>query len=693
DKTQFAVIDAKLRDTTKARTIELAQWESAADVVLMTLTDDNPYAQQSDFVVSRIDWGGSLYGSAPLLRVEADPDYVGDGSGWKVIADRVAYAQSGDFPVALTVQGSGGNYVESTSTTFSVGASPTSRVSRLPSTTPAAGDATSFDVSWGGDAFASAYSVYVSDNGGEYIPLLTKTPQTSFQFTQGKPGHTYSFYSVAYDALGHEQPQPPAPQAVTTVETLSAFTRLAGLEGYYFVDGQVSQILRNGHQLTLVGPSGQVLPGTLAGGTDVVADGRRGLWDRADGSIAFDDGTVWQGVRQIAGRWLTDDGQETGITQLGTDLRLTVPGLGSSTGRFVSATELVATDWNNLTGRLTANGARIRWSNGDVWELIPDLDGPFANVAAKPLRIEQQGTVLLFVNALGQTSTGQFVGQNQVVATDWGGIRGTLSGSTIRWNNGTVWTQRALSADQPDLGGVWQTSVNGQGTRILQTDNQLTFINRTGGVSTGRFVSANEVVADAWNSRGVIVGNSLTWSSNGIIWSKLPRLGGSYMDADGQVLTVNQLERSLTLTTSQGAVSHGTLLGAITFVETDGARRAGAIAGSTLTFGSSGASWTLLPDLRGSWSMGSGGAAGVTYVVQSAESLLLVDATGEILTGRLVSPTQARLTRKGAPTAPSIELAITPGRQLDFGGGIVWDKTRPDGLDAVYADVNLWPLV
>ncbi len=98
---------------------------------------------------------------------------------------------------------------------------PTSSVNLLPATTTS----TTFTVSWSGqdDAGGSgikSYDVYVSDNGGVSTPFLTGTAQTSATFT-GQFGHTYAFYTVATDNVGHVQATPTAPQASTTLQQLT----------------------------------------------------------------------------------------------------------------------------------------------------------------------------------------------------------------------------------------------------------------------------------------------------------------------------------------------------------------------------------------------------------------------------------------------------------------------------------------
>jgi hypothetical protein len=95
---------------------------------------------------------------------------------------------------------------------------PTSSVQGLPATEPTG----SFAVTWAGqdDAGGSgvaSYSVFVSDNGGPFTLWQNATTQTSAIYP-GQVGHTYAFYSVATDNVGHVQATPAVPQATTRVQ-------------------------------------------------------------------------------------------------------------------------------------------------------------------------------------------------------------------------------------------------------------------------------------------------------------------------------------------------------------------------------------------------------------------------------------------------------------------------------------------
>ncbi|MFO7904372.1 MAG: hypothetical protein R6U98_17040, partial [Pirellulaceae bacterium] len=93
---------------------------------------------------------------------------------------------------------------------------PQSEVKSLPATAPGA----EFPVSWAGDdgngSGISEYDVYVSTDGGPFELWLHGTSETSATFS-GEMEHTYAFYSVAVDNVGHVEAAPTTPDAKTTV--------------------------------------------------------------------------------------------------------------------------------------------------------------------------------------------------------------------------------------------------------------------------------------------------------------------------------------------------------------------------------------------------------------------------------------------------------------------------------------------
>jgi Bacterial Ig-like domain (group 3) len=74
-----------------------------------------------------------------------------------------------------------------------------------------------FTVAWSGTdvgAGIQSYTIYVSDNGGDFAVWLANTTETSAPYT-GQPGHKYSFYSVARDLVGNPEPSKTVAEAST----------------------------------------------------------------------------------------------------------------------------------------------------------------------------------------------------------------------------------------------------------------------------------------------------------------------------------------------------------------------------------------------------------------------------------------------------------------------------------------------
>ncbi len=67
----------------------------------------------------------------------------------------------------------------------------------------------------GGSGIAS-YSVYVSVDGGEYLQFVFGTKDIAATFA-ASPGHTYAFYTVATDQVGHVELPPASPDTIITI--------------------------------------------------------------------------------------------------------------------------------------------------------------------------------------------------------------------------------------------------------------------------------------------------------------------------------------------------------------------------------------------------------------------------------------------------------------------------------------------
>jgi hypothetical protein len=101
-------------------------------------------------------------------------------------------------------------------------ATPSSEVTDLPATvlTP------TFTVNWSGSdvgAGVAAYDVYVKIDNGDWTPWQLNTSATSAQYS-GEVNHTYAFYSVATDGVGHREATPGQADTTVTVSDEPPYT-------------------------------------------------------------------------------------------------------------------------------------------------------------------------------------------------------------------------------------------------------------------------------------------------------------------------------------------------------------------------------------------------------------------------------------------------------------------------------------
>jgi len=150
----------------------------------------------------------------------------------------------------------------------------TSQVEALPATT----ESNEFLVRWSGqdDAGGSGvagYDLYVSTDGGPYVGWLDNATDTQATFT-GEFGHTYAFYSIAKDNVGHDEAPPTVPDATIALVfplALEAGRDQAAVEGDlvglpeagYTFGGDPSVL-----SLLVNWGDGTVEPGTLVPGAD-----------------------------------------------------------------------------------------------------------------------------------------------------------------------------------------------------------------------------------------------------------------------------------------------------------------------------------------------------------------------------------------------------------------------------------------
>jgi hypothetical protein len=123
----------------------------------------------------------------------------------------------------------------------------------------------------GGSGLAS-FTVYVSVDGGTFLPFLSNTTETAATYT-GQAGHTYAFYSLGRDHAGNVEAVPAQPDATTVIPVALAVAEIT-------VNGGLTQ-RSNVADLQLHFSTGTNLAELIADGTVVQAVT---LWHRGVGA-------------------------------------------------------------------------------------------------------------------------------------------------------------------------------------------------------------------------------------------------------------------------------------------------------------------------------------------------------------------------------------------------------------------------
>jgi hypothetical protein len=169
-----------------------------------------------------------------------------------------------------------------------------------------------------------------------------------------------------------------------------------------------------------------------------------------------------QGSAGFLGAWCAqgDPSKQASISSNGPMLNLTNESGSTSIGNLQGNNQIVAPEWQFVTGTLSGDGRRIDWSNGTFWARCynggggggyrtPNLNGNWYPNGNRSLQcsIQQRRGNLTLQNENGDRATGSFNGK-WTVMTNWQGnrITGTINrdGTRIDWSNGTYWVRYRL---------------------------------------------------------------------------------------------------------------------------------------------------------------------------------------------------------------------------------------------------------
>jgi hypothetical protein len=168
-----------------------------------------------------------------------------------------------------------------------------------------------------------------------------------------------------------------------------------------------------------------------------------------------------QGSTGFMGDWCAqgDPSKQASISSNGPMLNLRNESGSTSIGNLQGDNQIVAPEWQFVTGTLSGDGRRINWSNGTFWARCyggggggyrtPNLNGNWYPNGNRSLQcsIQQRKGNLTLQNEVGDRATGSLNGK-WGLTTNWQGTRitGTISrdGTRIDWSNGTYWIRYRL---------------------------------------------------------------------------------------------------------------------------------------------------------------------------------------------------------------------------------------------------------
>ena len=330
----------------------------------------------------------------------------------------------------------------------------------------------------------------------------------------------------------------------------------------------LASITQTGTALALVN-GGNSSSATITSPTALQVGASRATF--GDGTITFSNGRVWTKL-DLPSDYTNARGSATHVIENGASLTF-VNFLGAtSSGSWISPTQVMATDWGNEIG--TIGTGTITWSLGVVWNDNLVLNGfnssgpttitatpspvavtDYINAATgNAVHIVQTGTNnVIFINALGQMGLGT-VDNTQATTSLFPGQIATFSANEVVWSQGaavTVWTQTSPTSAVTVTNF---TNNNGVAVHLIQNGtSQVAFVDALGRTTLGS-ISGTTVQNPIFAAgiTGALTANSIVWS-NGIIWTQ-----------------TNAVPPMITLTDANGAVSHVQLTSLTTLVGLDG---------------------------------------------------------------------------------------------------------------------------
>ncbi|HEY2253027.1 MAG TPA: hypothetical protein VGH74_18270, partial [Planctomycetaceae bacterium] len=356
---------------------------------------------------------------------------------------------------------------------------------------------------------------------------------------------------------------------------------------------------------------------------------------------------------------------------------------------------------------------QLIWSTGEIWTENLALQGSASGpgIAAggttalaagsaivvndytfngRTMHVIQTGTnTVVLVNGAGGMALGNWINATQVVVPVWGNDVATFSPGKVNWSDGSLWTGTTTAAPQIT---VTEYTIFGGSTRVIQNGtSSLVFINKSGGVALGQWISPLQAIVPAWGY------DVATFNPGQINWSD----GNSWTQSGPPALPVTILDyinpvNGLTMHVVQNST------GNVTFVNGGGSLVLGVMNNPTqATVAAWGNDVATFSPGRINWSDGSvwlqtaapanrltltiyvvaSNGRSTSLVRNSSAVGVFVNGGGSMVLGTFSGPT-------ATVAAWNRDVATFAGGTIYWSDGSVWNQATTQAVTIAATDVN-----
>ena len=363
---------------------------------------------------------------------------------------------------------------------------------------------------------------YSVTGGGISSPTLGTISQTGTQLTFAGPMsgsttiQTPTLLGTGSLAASY------ADGAISFFSNGQVWTKLDLPTNYTNQSGSATQIIQNGASLTFVDKFGGTSPGYWTSPTQVFATAWNESATTAPGKLLWQDGSFWSenlvfnGSNNGAGKttisaapsqvsvfdYLNSNGMPVHLVQTGTTNIIIIDANGHmSIGTFVGPSQFTTPYFPGDVATISPDMSTVTWTDGTHWTQAASNAITLTNYTNQngvPVHLIQNGTNQIgFVDGLGRTSLGTMLSASTAQADLYPGDVATISGNTVTWQDGFVWTQ----------------------TNALPL--VVTFTDTNGSVSHVRLTSTTALIGLDGQFQGLTatrLNGKLYWS-NGVVWN------------------------------------------------------------------------------------------------------------------------------------------------------------------------------